>query len=233
MTSLLFPLSPPSLPVQGQDAHFPVRRIYCVGRNYAAHALEMGVDPKAEPPIFFMKPADAVLPLGGTMPFPRDTANLHHEVELAVALHKGGHPNDAAAALELVFGYAVALDLTKRDRQGEAKNKGQPWERGKSFDHSAPISALAPASAIGHPREGRIALTVNGEVRQDADLKDLIWSVGEIIVRLAEIWDLGPGDLILTGTPEGVGAVQAGDRLEATIAGVGALSLTLTREHGA
>jgi fumarylpyruvate hydrolase len=227
MTQLLFPLVQPTVPVAGSSQLFPVRRIYCVGRNYAAHALEMGADPAKEPPIFFMKPADAVTTADWRLPFPSDTQDLHHEVELVVALGQGGWDVALGDAHNLVYGYAVGIDLTKRDRQKEAKAAGAPWERAKAFDNCAPISPILPADQIGHPQSGAISLSVNGETRQSADLGDMIWPVNAIISRLSEIWTLAPGDLIFTGTPEGVGPLRRGDRAHAEIQGVGALSIEL------
>jgi len=226
MSQLLFPLPPPTVPIDGSDLVFPVRRIFCVGRNYAAHAREMGNDPTTEPPIFFMKPADAIV-TDTRVPWPVDTANLHHEIELVVALNSGGANIDAARALDHIFGYAVGIDLTKRDRQGEAKDKGQPWERGKSFDASAPISAIFPAERIGHPTRGAIELSVNGARRQHGDLADLILPVPQIVAKLSELWTLAAGDLIFTGTPEGVGAIKRGDVLAGGVAGVARIEVTV------
>ena len=226
MPTPLFDLPRPSVPVAGSDAAYPVRRIYCVGRNYAAHAREMGADPNRDPPFFFMKPADAVAS-AGRLAYPRDTANLHHEVELVVALGRGGVDIPVENALDHVFGYAVGIDLTKRDRQNEAKAAGQPWERSKAFDHSAPVSPLVPLGPHQAPVSGRIALAVNGAVRQDADLADMIWSTAEIISRLSHIWTLQPGDLVFTGTPEGVGPIAFGDVLEARIQDVGGLRVEI------
>jgi fumarylpyruvate hydrolase len=220
MNQLLFPLAPPAVPIDGSDLRFPVRRIYCVGRNYGAHAREMGADPTAEPPFFFMKPADVIV-LDAKAPYPPDTDNLHHEIELVVAIGRGGWDVTYEQALDLVYGYAVGVDLTKRDRQNDAKAKGQPWERGKAFENSAPITAIVPAERIGHPRRGEIALTVNGERRQHGDLADMILPVPAIIARLSEVWSLAPGDLIFTGTPEGVGRLARGDLVEGHVEGVG------------
>lgn len=219
MTSLLFPLPPTVVPIDGETRAFPVRRIYCVGRNYAAHAREMGADPAAEPPFFFMKPADALV-TGARAPYPTDTDNLHHEIELVVAIGRGGWDVTYEQALDLVYGYAVGIDLTKRDRQNDAKAKGQPWERAKAFEASAPITPIFPAERIGHPKAGAVELSVNGELRQRGDLGDLILPVPAIIARLSEVWTLAPGDLIFTGTPEGVGRLARGDRLSGHIAGV-------------
>jgi fumarylpyruvate hydrolase len=212
----------PTLPVAGGGL-FPIRRVWCVGRNYAEHAREMGHDPDREPPFFFAKPADAVMPGGGDLPFPVGTKDLHHEIELVVAIGRAGAAIAEADALNHVWGYAVGLDMTRRDLQGEAKKTGRPWEMGKAFDRSAPMSALVPASRIGHPSTGAIRLHVNGALRQSADLKDLIWNVPETIAHLSRLVELAPGDLIMTGTPAGVAAVQPGDVLEGMVEGVGTL----------
>lgn len=216
----------PSVPVVGSEARFPVRRIYCVGRNYAEHAREMGGNPEREPPFFFMKPADAVF-TGERMDYPSKTDDLQHEVELVVALARGGCDIPAASALDCVFGYAVGLDMTRRDIQGELKAKGRSWEMGKAFDQSAPISSIMPASRIGHPQRGAITLKVNSQSRQHGDLSDMIWPVADIIANLSGYVTLQPGDLIFTGTPAGVGRVAPGDRLEGTVEGVGTLSVTI------
>ncbi|AWK86072.1 fumarylacetoacetate hydrolase family protein [Azospirillum thermophilum] len=221
------PLWPqPAVPVTG-GAPFPVRRIYCVGRNYAAHAREMGADPDREPPFFFTKPADAIVPDGATIPYPPATSNLHHEVELVVAIGRGGSAIPVESALEHVFGYAVGLDMTRRDLQNAAKKEGKPWDMGKGFDRSAPCSAIRTAADIGHPATGAVTLSVNGELRQKGDLSDLIWSVAETVSCLSGLVELQPGDLIYTGTPEGVGPVKAGDRLEGAVEGVGTLTVTI------
>jgi fumarylpyruvate hydrolase len=223
----IIPLWPvPAVPVAGSAALFPVRRIYCVGRNYAEHAREMGGNPEREPPFFFMKPAEAIV-TDGRMAYPSRTADLQHEVELVVALARGGRDIPAAAALDCVFGYAVGLDMTRRDIQGELKAKGRSWEMGKAFDQSAPISSIVPAERIGHPQRGAITLKVNSQPRQHGDLADMIWPVADIIANLSGYVTLLPGDLIFTGTPVGVGRVEAGDRLEGAIEGVGALSVTI------
>ena len=214
-----------SIPVADSEDSFPVRRIYCVGRNYAAHAREMGHDPDREPPFFFCKPADALVPNGSTIPYPPATKDLHHEIELVAAVGKGGADIPEDKALEHVWGYAVGLDMTRRDLQGEAKSMGRPWDTGKAFDNSAPITALRPASVIGHPAKGRIWLTVNDGKRQDSDLSHLIWSVPETIAYLSRLFTLAPGDLIFTGTPEGVAAVGPGDMLVGGVEGVGELSI--------
>lgn len=226
MKSVIPLWSPPAVPVSGSDAQFPVRRIYCVGRNYAEHAREMGGNPEREPPFFFMKPADALV-TDGRMAYPSKTADLQHEIELVVALARGGRDIPAAAALDGVFGYAVGLDMTRRDIQGELKAKGRSWEMGKAFDQSAPISAIVPAIRIGHPQRGAITLAVNSQPRQHGDLSDMIWPVADIIANLSGYVTLQPGDLIFTGTPAGVGKVERGDRLEGAVEGVGALTVTI------
>lgn len=226
MAYLFDPPPQPALPVFGTDLLFPVRRIWCVGRNYAEHAREMGHDPDREPPFFFAKPADAIVASGSTIPFPMATEDLHHEIELVVAIGQGGVAIDAERALEHVFGYAVGLDMTRRDRQAEAKRLARPWEMGKAFDRSAPMSAIAPASRIGHPVRGAIVLAVNGQIRQAGDLAQQIWSVAETIAHLSRLVELAPGDLIMTGTPAGVGPVRPGDRLEGRIEAVGELAVT-------
>lgn len=223
----IIPLWPvPAVPVAGSAALFPVRRIYCVGRNYAEHAREMGGNPEREPPFFFMKPAEAIV-TDGLMTYPSKTADLQHEVELVVALARGGRDIPAAKALDCVFGYAVGLDMTRRDIQGELKAKGRSWEMGKAFDQSAPISPIVAAERIGHPQRGAITLKVNSQSRQHGDLADMIWPVADIIANLSGYVTLLPGDLIFTGTPAGVGRVEAGDRLEGAIEGVGDLSVTI------
>jgi fumarylpyruvate hydrolase len=215
------------LPVEGETRGFPVRRVYFVGRNYAAHAREMGHDPDREPPFFFTKPADAVVPGGGTIPYPMATKDLHHEVEMVVALGKGGANIPEAQALDHVFGYGVGIDFTRRDLQAEAKELRRPWDMGKAFDRSAPASALRPAARIGHPERNPIRLEVNGAMRQASTLAHHIWSVPETIAYLSGLVELAPGDLIFMGTPEGVAAVGRGDRLEASIEGVGELRVTI------
>jgi fumarylpyruvate hydrolase len=213
-----------SLPVAGSDEQFPVNRIFCVGRNYAAHAREMGKDPDREPPFFFMKPANATVVAGSaevTIPYPPKTANFHHEIELVVAIAKGGANIPVGQALEHVYGYAVGLDMTRRDVQLEARDKGRPWEFGKSFAQSAPIGPIHKATEVGHVSEGEIAVTVNGEPRQSSDISKLIWSVAESIAYLSEYETLEPGDIIMTGTPEGVNAVKPGDLMVGTVGGLG------------
>ena len=220
----VFPLPPvTALPVVGQESQFPVRRVYCVGRNYADHAREMGSDPNREPPFFFSKPADAIVPGGGELPIPSLTRNYHYEVEMVVAIGKGGSDIPVAEALEHVFGYAVGLDMTRRDLQLAMKEQGKPWEIGKGADLSAPVSAVNPAERIGHPHSGPIRLSLNGELKQNGDLSNMSLSVAEVIANLSLFFTLAPGDLIFTGTPAGVGKVAAGDEVLAEVAGVGAL----------
>ncbi|HWP26641.1 MAG TPA: fumarylacetoacetate hydrolase family protein [Xanthobacteraceae bacterium] len=216
----------PALAVAGTDELFPVRRIWCVGRNYLEHIREMGQDER-EPPFFFAKPADAIVPDGGTVPYPPLTKDLHHEVELVVAMKSGGRNIPVAKTLDCVWGYGVGIDLTRRDLQIAAREIKRPWEIGKAFDASAPCGALQPASKIGHPSKGRIVLKCNGKVRQDGDLAQMIWNVPEIIAKLSEMVAVGPGDLIMTGTPSGVAAAVPGDRLECEIEGVGKLSVSI------
>jgi len=219
------PPSQPGLPIRGSTRLFPVHRIYCVGRNYADHAIEMGHDPNREPPFFFQKNPDTLVPDGGTFPYPARSTDVHHELELVVALGRGGTDIKPAAALDHVFGYAVGLDMTRRDLQGEAKKLGRPWEVGKAFEHAAPCSAIVPAAEIGHPAKGAVWLDVNGQRRQTGDLAELIWSVPEVIGHLSALFELRPGDLIFTGTPAGVGAVKRGDRLHGGVEGVGELRI--------
>ena len=225
--SYVFPPAPRvSVPVTGGSALFPVRRIYCVGRNYADHAAEMGADTR-EPPFFFSKPADALVPGGGDIAYPPATSNLQHEVELVVALRDGGADIQPERALEYVYGYAVGLDLTRRDLQQLAKDKGHPWDMGKGFDQSAPIGAIHPLAALDHPTRGSIWLKVNGQLRQHGDLEQMSWKVAEVIARLSGYVALAAGDLIFTGTPAGVSTVVRGDVLEAGVAGVGELTIRL------
>ena len=229
MTYVFLPHAQPSLPVAGSEARFPVRRIFCVGRNYADHAREMGAADQAsglEPPFFFMKPGDAVVGGEGeiSVSYPPITKNLHHEVEMVVALGAGGENVTVDAAKGLIFGYAVGFDLTRRDIQGRAKEKGHPWDMGKGFDQSAVCSEIHPVSAVAHPANGRIWLKVNGEIRQDGDLADMGWKVADIIANLSTTVRLEAGDLIYTGTPAGVGPIVPGDLLTAGIDGVGTLT---------
>jgi fumarylpyruvate hydrolase len=224
-----FAFEPPRsvcVPIAGRDDCFPVHRVYCVGRNYADHAREMGGSPEREPPFFFSKPADAVI-LGSPVPYPPMTRDLHHEVELVVALGSGGYRVNEETALDRVFGYAVGVDLTRRDLQAIAKRQGRPWDVAKGFDHSAPLSSIVPASRTGHPAAGVIRLSVNGEEKQRGNLSQMIWSVAEVIMELSRYFELKAGDLVFTGTPAGVGAVQPGDRLECDIEGVGELKFTM------
>jgi fumarylpyruvate hydrolase len=214
----------PAIPIVGEDVLYPVRRVLCVGRNYAAHRREMGGDDR-DPPFFFAKPADALVPPGADIPYPSQTADLHHEMELVVALSGGGADVPVAEALALVFGYAVGVDLTRRDLQNAYRAKGQPWEAGKAFDASAPISAVRRWS--GPAPEGRIRLSVNGQTRQDASVADMIWNVPEIIAEASKLWRLAPGDLIFTGTPEGVGPLVRGDVVEGEVEGVGTLAFRI------
>ena len=216
----------PSLPVEGSDMRFPVGRIYCVGRNYAEHAKEMGHDPNREPPFFFMKAANSIVQNGSEIGYPVASKDVHHEIEMVVAIARGGKNIPVEKALEHVWGYGVGLDMTRRDIQGEAKKLGRPWEMGKSFDESAPVTALKPASQIGHPAKGAIWLKVNGQMKQQGDLSQQIWSVPEQIAYLSNLITLQPGDLIFSGTPAGVGPVVAGDKLEGHVDGVGDLKIT-------
>jgi fumarylpyruvate hydrolase len=220
------PAAVATLPVQGSDKLFPIHRIYCVGRNYAEHALEMGGDPTREPPFFFTKPSDAVVANGTAIAYPPKTKNLHYEIELVVVIGKGGANIPVGKALEHVYGYATGLDMTRRDLQGEAKKTGRPWDMGKGFDQSAPCSAVQPASKIGHPNNGAIWLKVNGQIKQSSDLSKQIWKVEETIAYLSGLMTLAPGDLIFNGTPENVGPVVAGDKLEGHIDGVGDLAVS-------
>lgn len=213
----------PSLTVAGSAMRFPVHRIYCIGRNYAEHAREMGAVPDRAQPVFFMKPNDAIVADGGDVAYPPATSDLHHEVEMVVALASGGRDVPIDRALEHVFGYGVGLDLTRRDLQATAKAKSLPWDSSKAFDESAPVSALRRAAEIRHPRTGRLTLSVNGELRQRADIADMLFTVPEIIHELSRLWTLMPGDLIFTGTPSGVAALQRGDRVRAELEGVGGL----------
>ncbi|WP_299671882.1 fumarylacetoacetate hydrolase family protein [uncultured Roseobacter sp.] len=213
-----------ALPVVGTDARFPVRRVYCIGRNYAAHAIEMGHDPDREAPFFFQKNPDNLDP-SGQFPYPAQSSDVHHEVELAVMLRSGGEGIAADKALDHVFGYAIALDMTRRDLQGQMKNAGRPWEIGKAFERSAPVGPIHPVTAIGHPKEGAVTLTLNGSMRQSGDLNQLIWKVPEMISYLSEYFTLAGGDVILSGTPAGVGPVQRGDVMDLEIAGLGRMTV--------
>lgn len=214
-----------TVPVAGSDLAFPVRRIYCVGRNYAAHAREMGFDPDREPPFFFCKPADAIVYVApgttGSFAYPTETKNCHYEMELVAAIGKGGSDIAVENALDHVYGYALGLDMTRRDLQIKMREMGRPWDIGKAFDHSAPIGPIHRASEVGHLAQGAIWLRLNGESKQKADLSDLIWSVAETVAYLSKFFALVPGDLIYTGTPEGVGAVVKGDKIQGGIDGLG------------
>jgi len=227
MRFVIPPAAQPSVEVAGTDARFPVHRIYCVGRNYAAHAREMGMDPDRDPPFFFSKPADVVVANGTPVPYPSRTANLHHEIELVVAIGTGGCDIALASALDHVYGYAVGNDLTRRDLQFSAREQGRPWDVAKGFDGSAPVSAIRPAVEMGHPDRGVIWLEVNGETRQRADLSEMIWNVPEIVAELSTYFELRPGDLVFTGTPEGVGPVRRGDSLVGGIDGLETLRTTI------
>lgn len=222
MDYIFTPAPQVSLPIRGLDAQFPVRRIYCIGRNYADHAIEMGHDPNREAPFFFQKNAQNI-DISGTFPYPPQTSDVHHEIELVVALKSGGADISEDDAMQHVYGYAVALDMTRRDLQGEAKKTGRPWEIGKAFERSAPMSALVPASETGHLEAGCISLKINDEIRQDGDLNQMIWKVPEMISYLSRFYDIAAGDLIMSGTPAGVGPVAKGDILTGEIEGLGTL----------
>src|SRR5690606_10755467 len=227
----IIPLLPvAAIPVAGSDAVFPVRRVYCVGRNYAEHAKEMGFTGR-EDPFFFCKPADALLNVAdgqvGHMPYPPKTTNLHYEIELVVALSQGGRNLALEQATACVWGYALGLDMTRRDLQGEAKKQGRPWEVGKAFDQSAPIGPLHPRDKVGTLESGAISLSVNGEIKQSSDLSQMIWNVAESIAYLSGLFELKAGDIIFTGTPEGVGPVVKGDTLVGAIAGLGELHVKI------
>jgi len=213
-----------TLPVAGSDLVFPVRRVYCIGRNYAAHTIEMGGDPDREEPFFFQKNPDN-LNVSGEFPYPPKSSDVHHEAELAVMLESGGVNIPVDRALDRVYGYALALDMTRRDLQGEKKSLRQPWEVGKAFERSAPVGPVHRASEVGHPSDGRIALKVNGETRQEGDLNHMIWKVPEIVSYLSDYFELAGGDVILTGTPAGVAAVARGDVMELEVAGLGAMTV--------
>jgi len=215
-----------AIAVAGSSKMFPVRRIWCVGRNYIEHIREMGQDERL-PPFYFAKPADAIVADGGTVPYPSLTKDMHHEVELVVALRSGGRNIPVGKANDCIYGYAVGIDLTRRDLQIASRDLKRPWEVGKAFDHSAPCGALAEASKIGHPAKGKITLKCNGQLRQDGDLNQLIWNVPEIISNLSEMVTLEPGDIIMTGTPAGVAATVAGDKLECEVENVGKLTVTI------
>ena len=223
------PQAPVGVPIAGSDALFPVRRLYCVGRNYAAHAREMGFDPDRDPPFFFCKPADSIVPVpAGTtaeVAYPSRTTEYHHEIELVAAIGKAGRDIPVERAEEHVWGYAVGLDMTRRDLQLALRDKGRPWELGKAFDQSAPIGPLHPASRVGHPARGAIWVRVDGQDRQRSDIAQLIWSVPEIIAALSTYFELRPGDLIYTGTPDGVAAVRRGQTMTGGIDGLGEIAV--------
>jgi len=223
---VIAPPPQPAVPVAGGGL-FPVRRIYCVGRNYAEHAREMGHDPNAEPPFFFAKPADALVTGGASSPYPSETQNHHHEIELVAAIGSGGKNINVADAMRHVWGYAVGIDLTRRDLQAWAKKGAKPWEVAKGFDHSAPIGTLMPAAGITTPLKGAIELRVNGETRQSADIADMTWDLPHVIAELSKFFELFPGDLIFTGTPAGVSAVVKGDLLEGSISGIGTVTVRI------
>jgi fumarylpyruvate hydrolase len=224
---VIAPPAAPSLAVAGSNQRFPLRRVFCVARNYAAHAREMGRDPNREPPFFFTKPADAVVAAEGLLPYPRATSDLHHEVEMVVALGGGGADIAPEQALSLVWGYGVGLDLTKRDLQAVAKELSRPWDMAKGFDASAPCSALQPVAEVGHPAGRRIWLEVNGVVRQDGNLDEMIWPVPEMISYLSRFVELAPGDLIFSGTPAGVGPLVPGDHVRGVLDGVASFEYTV------
>ena len=227
MTDFVFePPTRPSLPVRGSDRRFPVRRVYCIGRNYAAHTIEMGGDPNRDPPFFFQKNPDN-LDVSGEFPYPVKSSDVHHELEMVVALKSGGVNIPVERALDHVYGYGVGLDMTRRDLQGEAKDLRRPWEISKAFEQSAPCGALVPAAEIGHPSSGLVQLKVNGEARQTGDLDQMIWKVPEMISYLSDYFELAAGDIIMSGTPSGVAAVVKGDVMEAEISGVGTLRVTV------
>ena len=228
MNNYVFPPAPQAgVPVRGSDQLYAVSRIFCVGRNYAAHAREMGFDPDREPPFYFNKTPIDLIATGATIPYPLGTQNYHYEMELVIALGKPAFRVAPEHSEDCVWGYACGLDMTRRDLQIKSREMGRPWDFGKDFEHSAVISPLVPASEIGHPRSGKIQLSVNGELKQNADLKDLIWSVPEIVANLSQYYHLQPGDLIYTGTPEGVGPVKAGEQITGRIDGVGEIALNI------
>ncbi|SEC05799.1 fumarylpyruvate hydrolase [Rhizobiales bacterium GAS188] len=227
MSYVLPPPPQASVALAGSADRFAVRRIFCVGRNYAAHAREMGKDPDREPPFFFMKPADTVVDSGATIPYPPQTKELHYEMEMVVALGKGGFNVPRDKALDLVFGYGCGIDLTRRDLQQQAKDMGRPWDFGKGFDRSAPCAPLHRVAEVGHPAKGRIWLSVNGAVRQDADLAELIWSIPDVISVLSHSMRLEPGDLIYSGTPAGVGAVKTGDKVAGGVVGLTDIAISI------
>ena len=221
------PHQPTAIPVAGENAVFPVRRVYCIGRNYAAHAIEMGHDPDREPPFFFQKNPQNLDP-SGEFPFPEKSSDVHHEAEVSVFLKSGGRNIPVESALDHVYGYALSLDMTRRDLQGEMKKMGRPWEIGKAFEHSAPVGPVHPVSMVGHPSEGALRLTVDGEPRQQGDLNQMIWKVPEMISYLSDFFELSSGDVIMSGTPAGVGPVARGNVMEMTLDGFEPLVVTVT-----
>lgn len=227
MEFVVTPQTVPAVSVIGTEDLFPVHRVYCVGRNYGDHVKEMGGDPKQEPPVFFSKPATALVLENEDVDYPQATKDLHHEVELVVALKSGGKDIAVESALDCVYGYAVGIDFTRRDLQALAKNNGRPWDVAKGFDQSAPISSICPSAVCGHPVDAQIQLKINSELRQQANIDEMIWSVPEIISELSKFYEMKPGDLIYTGTPAGVSAVKAGDKLSAGIEGVGELEFNI------
>lgn len=226
MTTVIPLPAPVLLPVANSEKTFPVRRVYCVGRNYAAHAIEMGHDPDREPPFFFQKNPDNLVQ-SAQFPYPPLSADVHHEVELVIALKSGGDAIDAANALDCVYGYAVGIDFTRRDLQAQAKAAGKPWAAAKAFEHSAPVSQIVQAQVIGHPADGNIWLKINGETKQQGDLNQMIWKIPEIIAELSKLFTLAPGDIIMTGTPSGVGPVSRGDTVSCGIDGVATMTVTV------
>jgi fumarylpyruvate hydrolase len=230
--TLVFDPLPPVLARTTNGDDFPVRRVFCVGRNYAEHAREMGKDPDRDPPFFFTKWAETVVPSGSTIAYPTETANYHYEAELVVAIGKSGRHIDAANALDHVYGYATGLDMTRRDLQFQARDKGRPWDIGKNFEQASPLGLIHPASQVGHPATGAISLTVNGDTRQSADIADLIWPVPDIIRFLSTFYALEPGDIIYTGTPAGVGPVVSGDKIVVSIAGLEPTTVTIGPKAG-
>jgi fumarylpyruvate hydrolase len=227
MNYIFEPAQVPAVPVAGSGQHYPVHRIYCVGKNYADHIREMGSDPQRDPPCFFMKPADAVT-TEAQVPYPPGTKNYHYEIELVLAIGKAGRDISPADALDYIFGYAIGFDMTRRDLQMASGGLGHPWDTGKGFDYSAPVSTIYPAADIGHISSGRLAMEVNGELRQNGDISDQIWKNPEIVAALSRLFLLQPGDLIFTGTPAGVGAVLPGDKLVGSIDKLGALAIEIT-----
>ena len=223
----IFDIEQKKLPINGSKMKFPVNRVFCVGRNYAAHVIEMGGDAVRESPFYFIKSTDTLFINGGEVNYPSKTENLHHEIELVVAIHKGGRDIQPENALEHIFGYAVGIDLTRRDLQSEAKKLGRPWDTGKTFGQAAPISAIHPVESIGHPVAGNIQLMVNNSIRQDGDLSEMIWSVPESIAKLSTFFELTAGDILFTGTPSGVGKIVKGDNVKGKIDGIGHIEINI------